>query len=442
MEHTAKKSLRILVLAGYDPEIEWIQFSLQEQNYDVLGQVLSVREAWEAMQQTEIDIILADSSGEGVLDPQWIQSLLVQSKRSLVLVSASSLEMDFVREAMLAGASGFLLKPFEPAELSRSIDQAYQLWLQRNALLAETAAEGQSARAAAVNKAPSIAVFSPKGGTGSTTLAVNLAVALKQQTDTPVLLVDADLRTADVDIFLSIFSRRSLLDLMALDQRLDRDLLGQVITEHASGIMALRGDPQLQFVDTPFEAGQVGHVIEGILSTWDGYVVINTSNGLDRWTVEILDAVETILVVTTPELPALRVTRNFLELAEATADNSGRWQVIMNAYKGKKVLQTADIEASIHYPIMATIAEDNTLVSTSINRGTPLITSQRKSIISQDIMALAEQLLETRLSPAQSLSADDTQSRFEEKTRGRSTTSNKRFSFWNTLTNSVRLTMW
>lgn len=437
MEQANTKPLTILVVAGYDASIDWVQFSLQEQNYEVLGHVLSIEEAFQATEQTKVDIILADSSGDGVLETEWIQNLTVRSQGSLVLVTAANSEMDFVREAMLAGASGFLLKPFDLADLSRSINQVYQLWLQRYSLLAEAKSEGQSTTIA-TKKAQSIAVFSPKGGTGSTTLAVNLAVALQQQTHTPVLLVDADLRTADVDIFLSIFGKRSLLDLMGLDQKIDKELLEQVITEHASGIMVLRGDPQLQFVDTPFESGQVGNLIDGIISVWDGYVVINTSNGLDRWTVEIMDTVETVLVVTTPELPALRVTRNFLDLAEATTDESGRWQVIMNAYQGKKVLQTADIEASIHYPIMATVSEDSALVSTAINRGAPLMTSQRKSAVAKDILALAEQLVNSRLKPTRDQSPDEPPHYSAQEAGSHSTSSNKRFSFWNALTSTVR----
>lgn len=439
MNREQEKSLNILIVAGYASDLDWVQLSLQEHDYQVLGQVYAVAEAAQVIEKTQVDLILADSSGEGVLETEWIKRLAFKATGSLILVSATHTQMDFVREAMLAGASGFLLKPFDLADLSRSIEQVYHLWLQRSTLLAETRSQNQVA-AKSTEKAHSIALFSPKGGAGATTLAVNLAIALKEETNVPVLLVDADLRTADVDIFLSIFGKRSILDLVNLDQKIDRDLLEQVITEHASGIMVLRGDPQLQFIDAPFESGQVGRLIEGIISLWDGYVVINTSNGLDRWTVEVLDAVNTVLVVTTPELPALRVTRNFLDLAEAAADMSGRWKVVMNAYQGKKVLQTADIEASIHYPISATVAEDSMLASTAINQGRPLVTSQRKSLLAKDILALAQQISAEQLSTAK-VKSDDGDSH-SEKERDRQSTSWKRFSFWQSLTNSVRLTMW
>jgi pilus assembly protein CpaE len=405
--------LSILIITSQDPTADWMQASLKEFNYTLAGVVPSVHDALTTLERARVDIILADSAGLGVLKTEWIQNLAVQSAGPTVIVSAANTEMEFVRQAMLAGAQGFLLKPFDLSELHQSIQQVHQLALQRRAALAEVVLPEMAP--APTRKAHSIAVFSPKGGTGATTLAVNLAIALKQQTGAPVLLIDADLRTADVDIFLSILSKHSIYNLLDLGPRIDEEYIERVLAKHASGISVLRGEPQLQ-LEIPIQSGQMNDLIEGLIQYWDGYIVINTSDGLDRWTVEILDLVDTVLVVTTPELPALRATRNFLELAEA--EPGDKWQLIMSAYQGKKVLQISDIEASIHYRVRATIAEDIAAVSASINRGTPLMITHRKSPIAQDILALAKQLgnsgsksrqreSATGKQPAQAETADD-----------------------------------
>lgn len=428
MEQPSKSPLTILIIAKYDPTFDWIQQGLHEQNYNILGRVDTVEEGLRRASRTHVDIILADTTADGVLQTNWIQKIAIQSPESLVLVSTVASEMDFVRNAMLAGAQGFLLKPFELSDLYRSIEQVHQLWLERNNLL------GQAKNRPKKPKAHTISLFSPKGGTGVTTLAVNLAIALKQKSNAPILLIDADLGTADVDVFLNVYSEYSLLDLIRLDQAVDRELLNQVITEHNSGIKVLQGDSRLQFLDAPIDPGQMSDLIEDIKDIWDGYIVINTGNSLDRWTIEILDVADKVLLTTVPELPALRAVRNFLELAEAQNDESDKWQLVMNAFQNQKALRMSDIEESIRFPIKVTITKDQELVADSINRGSPFLVSHSKSNIAKDILALAGQLVDGNPSFKKSQavkSGDETMTDQPKR---------KRFSVKQLFTNTLRIT--
>jgi pilus assembly protein CpaE len=429
--------LSVLMVANSEPTSDWVQSSLKDMNYKLAGRVEATSQALQMVKRSPIDIILADSMAQGVTELHWIQKLAAESASTMVIVIATSAEMDFVRHAMLTGAQGFLLKPFDLPELHKSIQQVHQLSLQRRAALAG-ARQGLESGPDGLVKAHTIAVFSPKGGAGATTLAVNLAVALQQQTTLPVLLVDADLRTADVDIFLSIFSKHSVYDLINLNQRLDKEVLDQVVTKHASGITVLRGEPQLQ-LDIAVGPGQMSTLIEGLSAVWPGFIVINTSDGLDRWTVEVLDAADTVLVVAKPELPVLRATRNFLDLAEAAVDMNGKWQLVMTSYQGQKMLRTADIEASIHYPIKATIAEDIAAVSTSINRGTPLMVSHRKSPIARDVLSLAKQLADSNSRASETRTADGRRSPARPKAAPGSERSDEGSSFLHSLASSIRL---
>lgn len=430
----ANTILSVLVIAPYDPTIEWVEFSLQEQNFRVIGRVDSVEQALQNIQQTHVDVILADSAADGVFNTEWIQRVVIDTGIN-VLVAATNSEMDFIREAMLAGAQSFLLKPFDMTELSRNIEQVYRLGLQRQASFAKVIDESPPVPP---HKGQAIAVFSPKGGTGVTTLAVNLAVAMRQQTGEPVLLVDADLRTADVDIFLNIYSKYSILDVIRLDQKLNQELLKGVTTEHASGVTLLRGDARLQFVEAPIDPGRMGELIEDLISSWEGYIVINTTNSLDRWTIEILDLADIVLLVTTPELPALRVMRGFLDLAEAEDDMTGKWQIVMTSYQNQKAMRMDDIEASIHFPIKGSIAGDPALTSTSINRGMPFVLSHKKSVIAKDIMVLAKQLVEPHLGPTKRLT-DKNEAAWQQGMDNQEEQPRKRFAFWNFLTKSNRL---
>jgi pilus assembly protein CpaE len=240
---------------------------------------------------------------------------------------------------------------------------------------------------------------------------------LRQQSDLPVLLVDADLYTADIDVFLNLFNEHSILDLIRMDQTVDFELLEQVTTEHVSGVRVLQSDSKLQFIDAPVEAGQMAELIEDLIEIWDGYIVINTGNNLNRWTAEILDVVNTVLLVTTPELPALRAMRNFLELAEAHSEPGNKWQLAMNIYQSQKELRMTDIEASIHYEVHYTISQDRDVVSASINRGSPFLLTNSKSPVAKDIVALAQELLKIFPRPEKPDALSDAEASPEKETK-------------------------
>jgi MinD-like ATPase involved in chromosome partitioning or flagellar assembly len=112
----------------------------------------------------------------------------------------------------------------------------------------------------------------------------------------------------------------------------------------------------------------------------------------------------------------------------------------MNAYQGKKVLRTSDIEASIRFPIKATICEDFALVPTSINKGTPFVASHRKSPITKDIVALAKQLAETGSISQKSQPSPGKPARVEQELSGPSKPTGRRFALWQTLTSAMRIT--
>jgi pilus assembly protein CpaE len=204
--------------------------------------------------------------------------------------------------------------------------------------------------------------------------------------------------------------------------------------QHSTGILVLRGDARLQLIESPLDPGQMSALIEQLATIWNGYIVINTSNGLDRWTVEILDSVDTVLLVTTPELPALRVMRGFLDLAEAEADPGHKWRLIMSSYQSQKVLRMVDIEESIHYPIKATMVADFELVPASINRGTPFVISHAKADVSKDVFALARQLLNPGPETQRLQAADNRQPSLDQQVPDQPSQSGRRGSFWQLFT--------
>jgi DNA-binding NtrC family response regulator len=140
VERTNEMPPSVLVIASPNSNTERMRTSLEEWNYRLIGIVDSVDQAVKIIQETQVDIILADSSAHGALETEWIQALTIRSVETVVIVIAANSEMEFVQQAMLAGAQGFLVNPFDVTELHRSIQQVHQLSLQRKATLAEATA--------------------------------------------------------------------------------------------------------------------------------------------------------------------------------------------------------------------------------------------------------------------------------------------------------------
>ena len=113
MERVNETPLNILVIANRDSATDWVRSSLSEWDYGLIGVFDTVSQGLQVVEQTSVDIILADGSAQGVQETDWIQTLTVQSAGTSVIVMAADSEMEFVRQAMLAGAQAFLLKPFD-----------------------------------------------------------------------------------------------------------------------------------------------------------------------------------------------------------------------------------------------------------------------------------------------------------------------------------------
>nr|NIV37064.1 response regulator [Anaerolineae bacterium] len=166
--------IKVLVIPGMDPVGDWMADVIKlEQDMACLGLVRDLAQALETVDRLAPEVILVDI-GSGILQRTEILSrLAAPASGAAVIVVAMLGEVDMVRQAMLHGAQGFLLKPFSEAELLSSVRQAYELVLQRRA---EMPKKGIPEQAESIRRAEVIAVFSPKGGVGCTTVAINLAV--------------------------------------------------------------------------------------------------------------------------------------------------------------------------------------------------------------------------------------------------------------------------
>jgi pilus assembly protein CpaE len=186
---------------------------------------------------TLMDIHMPDIDG---IQATWLVSNNVPN--GAVIMVTSEERIDFIQKAMSAGAQGYVLKPFgDGAQLLETMREAHARTQARRLQ------HGTAAPSAGPSSPPKlgqrIVVFGTKGGVGKTTVAVGLALALRQQTQESVLLFDADFAFGDANIHLDIAANHTVTDLVPHMDALDSRLLDRVTLQHGSGSGSCRQHP-------------------------------------------------------------------------------------------------------------------------------------------------------------------------------------------------------
>jgi pilus assembly protein CpaE len=235
-----------------------------------------------------------------------------------------------------------------------------------------------------------IAIFSPKGGAGRTTIATNLAVALHRETGGRVCLVDANLQFGDVGVLLNLNPKnRSMVDAVEGGEP-DGDVIDSVVIDHSTGIRVLLAPPSPEGADlvtAPYLRKMIDH-----LRVDHDYVVVDLPSGLSDHSLTVMDAADVILVLTALEITTIKNVRLFLEVADQLDYERSKIRLVINRADAAQGIRIADVEASIRRPIDGTIVSDGRLSVLAVNRGVPFVVSHADSVMSRDVMRLAKTL--------------------------------------------------
>jgi pilus assembly protein CpaE len=298
-------------------------------------------------------------------------------------------EADYLRRSMLAGAREFLVKPFSSDELTASIRQVYTREREKLSRIAAAPAAGGGSNARA-DRDPGlvVAVFSPKGGVGRTTVAVNLAVASATELGRQVVLVDGSFQFGDVGVLLNLNPKnKSIADLVPELEAGETDSLETFVISHSAGIRVLLAPPSPEMAELITPAA-VRKVLEALRMENDLVVVDCTSNFNDT-TLAILDSADVILTMLSLEITSIKNMRLFLEVAEQLGYESSKVKLVLNRADSTLGIRVSDVEHSIGRKVDHTIVSDGRSVVYALNRGVPFFLSNKEAQVSQDILRLA-----------------------------------------------------
>jgi pilus assembly protein CpaE len=319
-----------------------------------------------------------------------------------VIILSVQGDQNYMRRAMLAGARDFLTKPPMGDELISAVRRAGEMaHLERgkNAKIGVLPVNIGSPVAAAmlpgVVHGKVITIYSPKGGTGCTTLAVNLAIALHNEA-TRVVLIDANLQYGDVAMFMNEQGKNTILDLAPRVDELDLETIqGVMITHEASGVNVLAA-PQRPEQAEQVSANQFIKLI-GHLRQLYAYIVIDTTSSLNDITMAAIDSSDVITLVSTQEIPSIKNSRLFLDLLQTMGIDRNHIVFILNRFDKRITITPERIGENLKQEVAAVIPLDDRVVMQSVNRGIPFMLDNKTQLVARGIYALAE-AVRTRLS--------------------------------------------
>ncbi len=367
-----------------------------ENDIDVVGTASNGREGVELALKLQPDIVLMDINMPEMDGIAASEAISEKSPNTQIVMMSVQGEADYLRRSMLAGAREYLIKPFTSDELINSIRRVYQLAATRRVAAplpppqpTVSAPPPPPSRAGKI-----IAVFGTKGGCGASTLAVNLAVALREETTERVALVDGNLEFGDIGVLLNLPHNRSIADLAGAKSEIDEEVVDGTLTSHSSAIRVLLAPARPEFSEL-IKTEHLKRIMDLLGKSFD-YIVVDVWKSFQESTIFFLDIADTILLVCTSDITAIKNAKLFFELTEKLSYPPEKTILILNKEDSRSGINPKDIETSIKHPVSAVIPKDERAATTSINRGVPLITAQRTLPLSQAIITLARSLARTR----------------------------------------------
>jgi pilus assembly protein CpaE len=393
----AADKVRILIVDDIAETRENIRKLLQfESDVDVVGAARSGKEGIQLAQELDPDVVLMDINMPDIDGITATDTIRKKSPHIQVVILSVQSDQNYMRKAMLAGARDFLPKPPLGNELISAIRRAGEMAHAERAKgvqqqLANIAAAGVTNTAAGfstMSRGKIITVYSPKGGTGCTTISVNLAIALNNE-DTRTALVDANLQFGDVAIFVNEQGKNTILELAPQVDELEADIVEEILIKHAASGLRILAAPQRPEMADKVSAEQFTKVVQYLQKMY-AYIVIDTSHILSDVVLSMFDISDVIVLVTTQEIPSIKNARLFLDLLQNMGIGKDRVVFAMNRYDKRIGITPERVSENLKHEISVTIPLDEKIVITAVNRGVPFMLDNKAQPVGRGIFSLAE----------------------------------------------------
>ncbi len=368
---------KILVVDD-DPNVQrLLQYTLKQEGYEVITAADGAEgfRLWGAENPALIllDVMLPK------LDGYQVATKIRQEEGSTghvpIIMLTAEREVEQKVRGLRAGADDYLIKPFHPAELLARIKSLLARFAPRDAL---------------VGRPPLgrvFALYGAKGGVGTTTIAINAAIALHRELGRKVCLVDGNLQFGDHRVFLDLgLDRKSIVDVVTATS-IDQDLVRQVLVKHDSGIDLLLAPPSPETAE--LVTTEHMPVILDILRSLYDYIIVDIDKRLDDVNLGIIETSELVFVVMTADLSCLKNVRLVLETIGHLGYEKTKVQLVLNRSNAFTGINVKNAEGALKRPIDHQIVNEYRGAISALNSGAPFMFTKADSLLGRSLLEFA-----------------------------------------------------
>jgi pilus assembly protein CpaE len=390
---TDMTKIRVMIVDDIADTREYIRRSLQfDAAIEVIAMARNGNEAIQLAQEHKPDVIIMDINMpdmDGITATEAVRRKIPYTQ---VIILSVQNDPSYMRRAMLVGARDFLTKPPSIDELLSAIRRAGKMAEEEKAKLTQQAPSVSSNQAisgkTAAEAGKIILVYSPKGGTGCTTIATNLAIALTSE-DKKCVLVDGAMQFGDVAVFLNEQPKNNVVDLTLRIDDIDSEVVEGVLIKHApSGLRVLPAPPKLEMVEKA-NGEQFAKLLKFLKKQY-AYVVVDTASYLTEFVQSSIEVADIIILITSQDIPSIKNSSLFLSLIDAFGIKRNRIVFVMNKFDKRIAITPEKIGENLKQEILLAIPFEERTAISAVNRGAPFYLDNKTNPLSKAISSLAD----------------------------------------------------
>ena len=373
-ENNGRERVRVYVTGSCEGSAKLTEALANHPEVEVVGASDNVGDAAGALAGGHLGAVLHATNAPHL--PHDELAVIREHTRAPIVVLASGEASALLDEALEADVADVLLLPQMTENVVFAVKKAAHAGRRPGLHVPSSAKRGRI-----------VTVFSPKGGTGKTVIATNLAAALAKHEKKRTLLLDLDLQFGDAAIMLGLEPEKTIYDFVVAPGELDAEKLSGYVTKHPAGLDILPAPLRPEDAELVTEA-KLGRLLEVAREAYD-VIVVDTSPFFHGPMLATLDRTDELLLVCGLDVPTIKNVRLSLQTLELLSFPMAKARIVLNRANTKVGMKEREVEGALELKVRYKVPSDRT-VPVSVNRGNPAVLSESGADFSRAVRDVAK----------------------------------------------------